>query len=135
MEAADAQESEFAAVTGRWCKGLARINLAALDFDFSLQQGHRQASNKIVSALEKKVEIAGCQRRDEKNYANAIVDGDALRTALAAAGFEETALPREDNAAIPYLHSQTYFEEDTFLTRQEVSRYACFPWSGRLVEV
>lgn len=104
MEAAEAQELDFAAVTSRCTKGLAQIDLAALDFDFSLQQGHRQPSDKIVSALEKKFKLAGCHRRDPQNYISALIDEDALRTAPTAAGSEEAALaPRDDNPTIPYL--------------------------------
>ena len=98
----DARQAERAAIKSRCHRGLARIDLSALDFGFSLQRGHREASDKLVCSLERKFELQGCLRFDDENYIPAIIEDNVLRLAISEAGLAELSI-RNNDGFIPHL--------------------------------
>jgi hypothetical protein len=67
-----------------WFRGLARVDLAALNFDHALFKGHRKPLAKNVSRLVDVFRQEGCNRSDESNFVKAQVNHRDLDAALAS---------------------------------------------------
>lgn len=85
-------------------KGVARVQLSALDFNRALSsQRHRPLSEKIVARLVDVLRREGCRRDNEANFVDAVVEDDVLQAALAKVGLTDVSLESclEDQPIIP----------------------------------
>jgi hypothetical protein len=65
--------------------GVARINLDKLSFHDALRKEQRAESEKATARLLSVFQLEGCQRLEENNFIDALIDERSLDSALAAA--------------------------------------------------
>ncbi|OCL03052.1 hypothetical protein AOQ84DRAFT_420650 [Glonium stellatum] len=103
--AMDASADEIARVKAQFFRGIAQIDLTALNFDHPLARNyHRQPSSKKIARLKNIFTLENCLRSDEENFIDAIVDDDMLAEALQVSGLEANAFRhRPEGMEIPRL--------------------------------
>ena len=84
-------------------RGLARVHLKTLDFQYALSTGHRDVSDRIVHRLLDVFRLEGCKRSEVRNFVKAKVDQEELDAALASQELDLPQKPPEDWEAIPIL--------------------------------
>jgi hypothetical protein len=91
----DTTEDELAAIKAQHFKGVAKIDLKALDFTHPLVQDRYSESPEMqaqdILRLKTIFDTEKCKRSDEGNFIDAIVDGEQLAEALHSARLTETS--------------------------------------------
>jgi len=81
----DALADKIAKIKASFFRGIARINLTALNFKHPLARDYyRKPSNKKIARLRNIFKLEGCLRLDDENFIKAIVDNNVLTEALRA---------------------------------------------------
>ena len=83
--------------------GLAKVDLAALDFSESIRRNHRPVSQRKIERLLAIFETEGCKRLDRSNYVHALTDGTDLQAALEQGAVSRDALRDPQRCGIPPL--------------------------------
>lgn len=101
----DTLDKDFAAIKAQCFRGVAKVDLKALNFEHPLaRKYHRGPSKKKVTVLKKVFKRTSCDRLTEEHFIKAIVDDDALADALRVSSIDENTLrQKEDTTKIPYL--------------------------------
>ncbi|KAF2650673.1 hypothetical protein K491DRAFT_666825 [Lophiostoma macrostomum CBS 122681] len=99
-------DEELSKIKATCFRGIARIQLTALNFDHPLvQRKHRSVSQKNVRRLRGIFEKVGCLRLQEENFINAIVDDASLDDALTLSGVSRDGLLcLREGQELPLLH-------------------------------
>lgn len=84
-------------------RGLARVDLAKLNFEYALSQGHRNLEQRNVKRLLGIFRTHGCERYESANFVKARVDAGSLDAALTSQGFRLPQQPPDSWQAIPIL--------------------------------
>ncbi|ORX91555.1 hypothetical protein BCR34DRAFT_649961, partial [Clohesyomyces aquaticus] len=100
------EDKELAVIKAGAYRGIAKIQLSALNFEHPLvQQEHRKVSIQNVRRLQRVFERNGCWRLQEENFVNAIVDDVTLNASLAAAGLgKDDFLQVRHGQPVPWLN-------------------------------
>lgn len=97
-------DAELAIIKGRHYRGIAKVNLQALKFDYPLvREKHRKLSIPNVERLKGIFRRNGCLRLQEKNFINAIIDDSTLQDSLSLIGSSIDAF-RGSREGDPLLH-------------------------------
>ena len=85
----DALADKIVKIKALFFRGVAQINLAALNFEYPLARDYYyKPSDKKIAQLKNIFKLKGCLWLDDKNFIKAIIDNNVLTEALRAPSFK-----------------------------------------------